>query len=53
MLFAVNDNEDGSAAGGGSHWTLLLYSRTANCFRHYDSAPGGGGRCVRHVHMLG
>lgn len=39
VLFAVNNNPD-SMAEGGSHWTLLVYSRVGNRFHHYDSSPG-------------
>ncbi|GAX78689.1 hypothetical protein CEUSTIGMA_g6127.t1 [Chlamydomonas eustigma] len=44
ILFAVNDNTDLEAAGGGSHWSLLVYYSGADTFRHYDSAPGRGSR---------
>uniref|UniRef100_UPI00398E4AE5 sentrin-specific protease 8 n=1 Tax=Pristiophorus japonicus TaxID=55135 RepID=UPI00398E4AE5 len=35
VFLAVNDNSVQSA--GGSHWSLLLYSRDQNCFSHHDS----------------
>ena len=28
MIFALNNNEDVDVAEGGSHWTLLVYSRS-------------------------
>jgi len=37
VIFPVNDNNDVSVAGGGSHWSLLVYHRTRNIFEHYDS----------------
>lgn len=40
VLFAVNNNPDVDAWGGGSHWTLLAYSAADNTFRHYDSMAG-------------
>ena len=33
----VNDNDDVSVAGGGSHWSLLAYLRDENAFAHFDS----------------
>lgn len=44
VLFAVNDNTDLEAAGGGSHWSLLVYFGGVDTFRHYDSSPGRGSR---------
>lgn len=38
VIFPINDNEDFNAAGGGSHWSLLVYSRRRNIFEHYDSS---------------
>lgn len=38
VIFPINDNEDVSAAGGGSHWSLLVYNRRRNIFEHYDSS---------------
>eukprot|EP00955_Chlamydomonas_euryale_P111693 366083-Chlamydomonas_euryale.AAC.19 len=46
VMFAVNDNTDVEAAGGGSHWTLLLYSRSASSFRHYDSQSNRSSRAA-------
>lgn len=37
VIFPINDNDDVSDAGGGSHWSLLVYHRTRNIFEHYDS----------------
>ena len=44
VLFAVNDNPDVEAAGGGSHWSLLVYFCHACIFRHYDSSTGRASR---------
>ena len=38
-LFAVNSQRDPSRAGG-SHWSLLVYSRRNTAFYHLDSAQG-------------
>ncbi|KAI9330669.1 hypothetical protein DFJ73DRAFT_88381 [Zopfochytrium polystomum] len=35
VFIPVNDNEQNTA--GGSHWSLLIYSRSANCYYYYDS----------------
>jgi sentrin-specific protease 8 len=36
IIFAINDNS--SASAGGSHWSLLVYSRPDKRFFHFDSA---------------
>lgn len=38
IFFAVNDNE--STHAGGSHWSLLVFSRPELAFFHFDSIPG-------------
>lgn len=40
----MNDNPDVEAAGGGSHWSLLVYFCHACIFRHYDSSTGRASR---------
>ncbi|VDI64938.1 sentrin-specific protease 8 [Mytilus galloprovincialis] len=40
VFLPVNDNENAETAGG-SHWSLLVYIRSKQEFRHYDS-------CSRH-----
>ncbi|CRL04868.1 CLUMA_CG017921, isoform A [Clunio marinus] len=35
LLFAVNDND--SARAGGTHWSLLVYSRDEGTFFNFDS----------------
>lgn len=39
LFFALNDNQQVERAGG-SHWSLLVFSRPENCFFHYDSSYG-------------
>lgn len=39
LFFALNDNLQVERAGG-SHWSLLVYSRPENTFFHYDSSYG-------------
>lgn len=39
VLFALNDNDTPDIAGG-SHWSLLVYSKPENCFFHLDSSSG-------------
>lgn len=46
ILFAVNDNPFVSEANGGSHWTLLSFTRRDNTYRHYDSAGGSGNQAT-------
>lgn len=40
VIFPINDNDDVSEAGGGSHWSLLAFERNANKFFHHDSNRG-------------
>ncbi|KAM0999668.1 hypothetical protein EV2_006627 [Malus domestica] len=49
VIFPVNDNEDVSEAGGGSHWSLLAFERDSNVFVHHDS---NGGMNRRHAKKL-
>ncbi|XP_026756389.1 sentrin-specific protease 8 [Galleria mellonella] len=39
VFFALNDNDLPDRAGG-SHWSLLVYSRPESCFFHFDSSSG-------------
>ncbi|XP_050666214.1 sentrin-specific protease 8 [Leptidea sinapis] len=39
VFFALNDNSAPDMVGG-SHWSLLVYSRDENSFFHYDSMCG-------------
>lgn len=39
VFFALNDNDSPERAGG-SHWSLLVFSRNENCFYHLDSSAG-------------
>lgn len=39
VFFALNDNDTPDIAGG-SHWSLLVYSKPENCFFHLDSSSG-------------
>ncbi|KAL4458549.1 hypothetical protein ABPG75_013414 [Micractinium tetrahymenae] len=48
-LFAVNNNPDATAAGGGSHWSLLAWSAADGAFRHYDSMAGSNVGAARRV----
>lgn len=48
LFFALNDNLQVERAGG-SHWSLLVYSRPENCFFHYDSSYGTN---ANHANLL-
>jgi sentrin-specific protease 8 len=37
IVFPINNNKNVSQAGGGSHWSLLVYNTLDNTFYHYDS----------------
>lgn len=39
VFFALNDNDTPDMAGG-SHWSLLVFSKPENCFLHLDSSTG-------------
>lgn len=39
VFFALNDNDSPDTAGG-SHWSLLVYSKPETCFYHLDSSSG-------------
>lgn len=39
VFFALNDNNSPDVAGG-SHWSLLVYSKSDSCFFHVDSLSG-------------
>lgn len=39
VFFALNDNNTPDMAGG-SHWSLLVYSKPENSFYHLDSSSG-------------
>ncbi|KAK3101026.1 hypothetical protein FSP39_000351 [Pinctada imbricata] len=39
VFLAINDNNDATQVGG-THWSLLLYIRSRQEFRHYDSSSG-------------
>jgi len=41
LAFPINDNCEGHSAGG-SHWSLLAYSRKEDAWIHYDSSGGAG-----------
>jgi len=36
--FGYSNNTNPELAGGGSHWSLLVYAKSVNKFLHYDSA---------------
>eukprot|EP00249_Psilotum_nudum_P013264 c24247_g1_i2 orf=110-787(+) len=40
VMFAINNNENMDIAGGGSHWSLLVYHRRNNVYEHFDSMSG-------------
>ncbi|XP_067829549.1 sentrin-specific protease 8 isoform X2 [Heptranchias perlo] len=47
VFLAVNDNS--VQAAGGSHWSLLFYSRDKNCFSHYDSCSNMNASHARQI----
>jgi hypothetical protein len=48
ILFAVNDNPYADEADGGTHWTLLAYTRSDCTFSHYDSGHSGSNDAAAH-----
>lgn len=47
IFFPINDNENDSI--GGSHWSLLVFSRPERKFFHYDSANNSN---LRHCRLF-
>ncbi|CAG7726839.1 unnamed protein product [Allacma fusca] len=43
MFWPVNDSMDPHDHYGGSHWSLLVFSRRENFFGHFDSTMTAGG----------
>lgn len=39
----ISDADEPERPAGGSHWSLLVWSRADNAFHHYDTAAGDGG----------
>ena len=48
IILPVNDNNSVNKEGG-SHWSLLIFSRPDNTWYHYDSNQGSN---IRHAHRL-
>lgn len=46
VLMAINDQTD-SDAPGGTHWSLLVYARSADVFVHFDSASSNSADASR------
>ncbi|CAI2349899.1 unnamed protein product [Caenorhabditis sp. 36 PRJEB53466] len=44
VAFIVNDNNDVQKANGGSHWSLLVFDRQKDQFRHFDPISGNNHR---------
>lgn len=57
VLLPVNNNTDADVAGGGSHWSLLVYRRRRtgpdssgpSRFEHYDSCGNANGAFAKDV----
>ncbi|KAK9124358.1 hypothetical protein Sjap_013960 [Stephania japonica] len=50
VLFSVNNNMDVTMAEGGTHWSLLVYERSANAFVHHDSIAGFNNRHAKRLY---
>ncbi|XP_021776508.1 NEDD8-specific protease 1-like isoform X1 [Chenopodium quinoa] len=50
VIFPVNNNDDVTKAEAGSHWSLLVYYRTANVFVHHDSCRGLNHACSKKLY---
>ncbi|KAK3605849.1 hypothetical protein CHS0354_002485 [Potamilus streckersoni] len=48
IFLAVNDNQSSDKAGG-THWSLLVYIRNIQEFRHYDSQKGSNTEEARNL----
>mmetsp|Transcript_18809 Transcript_18809/g.33583 ORF Transcript_18809/g.33583 Transcript_18809/m.33583 type:complete len:124 (-) Transcript_18809:294-665(-) len=49
IVFAVNNNRDVDCAGGGSHWSTLVYFARSKSFVHFDSLSGGNSVSARRL----
>jgi hypothetical protein len=49
VFLPINNNADPDRARGGSHWSLLVYSRTANEFWYFDSCNNMNQSAAMHV----
>jgi sentrin-specific protease 8 len=49
VFFAVNDNSS-AATIGGSHWSLLMFSKVDQACYHYDSMHGGNFEAGKRVY---
>lgn len=50
VILPVNDNDDVTVPEGGSHWSLLVFERTANVFVHHDSSGGSNSRHAKRLY---
>nr|XP_043629404.1 NEDD8-specific protease 1 [Erigeron canadensis] len=50
IIFPINDNDDVTVAEGGSHWSLLVFEKTANLFVHHDSLGGLNKKHAKHLY---
>uniref|UniRef100_A0A182N3E4 Ubiquitin-like protease family profile domain-containing protein n=1 Tax=Anopheles dirus TaxID=7168 RepID=A0A182N3E4_9DIPT len=48
VFFALNDNQIADRAGG-SHWSLLVFSRPEKAFYHFDSSRNANAEYARHL----
>ena len=49
LVLAPVNNQSSMASGDGSHWSLLLFDRAANRFRHFDSCRGANSGPAREL----
>jgi hypothetical protein len=52
VFWVVNNSMDPEERSGGSHWSLLVYSRPENLVAHYDSANGINGNSAEMLYRL-
>merc|ERR1712082_105876 len=51
VIYPVNDNEDPEKGDGGTHWSLLLYSKEENKYYHFDPIKGMNARHAKNLHI--
>lgn len=49
VFMPINNNVNVTAAGGGSHWSLLVLDRIAQQYVHFDSMRGSNMQYARQV----
>ena len=50
-IFPINDKDDPERGDGGTHWSLLVYSRKDHRYLHFDPIKGMNTKHARDLHI--